>query len=68
MIWDVIPDPESGFSIPDRIPDPGVKKTTDPGSGFATLSTTPAFSSGLKIYINIMDLYASAGKTLGACT
>ncbi len=42
-----IPDPN--FSIPDqgskrfRIPDPGVKKAPDPGSGSATLSTMTGF-------------------------
>jgi hypothetical protein len=31
-----IPDPDADF-YPSRIPDPGVKKAPDPGSGFATL-------------------------------
>jgi hypothetical protein len=31
-----IPDPEADF-IPSRIPDPGVKKVPNPGSGSATL-------------------------------
>jgi hypothetical protein len=31
-----IPDPDADF-LPSRIPDPGVKKAPDPGSGSATL-------------------------------
>jgi hypothetical protein len=30
--------PGSGFFYPSRIPDPGVKKAQDPGSGSATLA------------------------------
>jgi hypothetical protein len=33
-----IPDPDADF-LPSRIPDPGVKKAPDPGSGSATLDT-----------------------------
>ncbi len=32
-----IPDPDPDFFPPSRIPDPGVKKAPDPGSGSATL-------------------------------
>ncbi len=38
-----IPDPDADF-YPSRIPDPGVKKAPDPGSGFATL--TKYYGSG----------------------
>jgi hypothetical protein len=35
-----IPDPDADF-YPSRIPDPGVKKAPDPGSGSATLVSSP---------------------------
>jgi hypothetical protein len=43
-----IPDPGSG-KIPFRIPDPGVKKAPDPGSGSATLF-------GLNVFLSFRNL------------
>ncbi len=45
-----IPDPDADF-YPSRIPDPGVKKAPDPGSGSATLSVS----------MRIRDVYPGSG-------
>jgi hypothetical protein len=42
-----IPDPDADF-LPSRIPDPGVKKSPNPGSGSAILPKTP-FKNHLKL-------------------
>ena len=43
----LIPDPDAHF-LPSRIPDPGVKKAPNPGSGSATLPHTHFFGPALR--------------------
>ncbi len=49
-----IPDP--GFELfPSRIPDPGIKKAPDPGSGSATLVLTPVLVPQEIIHATLND-------------
>jgi hypothetical protein len=48
--------------LPSRIPDPGVKKLPDPGSGSATLLTLVYFTAIMRILMFVENPKALSGK------
>jgi hypothetical protein len=59
MIWDVHPVSRIRIFFPSRIPDPGVKKAPDPGSGSATLGSTVELTTSAQHNVNAIGSSSS---------
>jgi hypothetical protein len=72
-----IPDPDADF-LPSRIPDPGVKKTPNPGSririrntAFLTIRTYPAYrqtcpKAHITVHTNLVHTYPDLHKRISS--